>query len=128
VTRSVAIERRKLQTVVVDVIRKNNEMMDLVISKLAKMDECESRLGELENVVGKREDSGLRLDVCDLKDSVNGNEKRKIIGLGAQLRALAENLKYYWNIARWFALGISLITLAMAGDHLRTLADAIQKR
>jgi hypothetical protein len=124
----IAVERRKLQALYFSALEENKAVLSQVVSKLSEMEECKGRLGELENIIGKTETSGMRLDVCDLKDSVNGNEKRKIIGLGAQLRALAESLKYYWNIARWFALGISLLTLAMAGDHLRTLADAIGKK
>ena len=75
---------------------------------------------------GPQKNDGLVCDVAQLKDTVNGNEEKKIVGLGSQIRALSNKLGYYWNVGRGYVLAMSFLVLVLVASHMVEIGTALQ--
>jgi hypothetical protein len=120
-------ERRKLQPVYFAALEENTSVLKIVKEKLVDVVKLEGRMISLEAVVGKDETSGMRFEICDLKDTVNGNEGRKLIGLGSQIRDLGVIVRNYWNGAKLYILGLSALVLILVAMHMEEVGTALGK-
>jgi hypothetical protein len=116
------LERRKLQPLYHAAFLENTAVLKIVKEKLVDAVKLEARVGDLEI---SRSEACLKLS--DLEDTVNGNEGKKIVGLGAQIRALGEIFKHYWDGAKLYILGLSGLVLILVALHMVEVGTALAK-